>query len=96
MSWDGYRTKRWKQLRAAILRRDGYKCRDAARYGKAVPATTVHHVWPVEEYPQWAWAPWNPISLSGMAHREMHDVATGALTPKGEGWRRRIPPPSTP
>ena len=94
MRWAGYKTRRWERLRETILRRDGYKCREAARYGLAVRADTVHHVWPVEDFPQFAWEPWNLIALSHKAHNEMHDRVTGALTEKGEAWRRRtIPPP---
>lgn len=97
MSWSGYRTKRWQHLRETILRRDGYRCREAARYGRSVEATTVHHVWPVEDFPEWAWASWNLIALSTKAHNEMHDRVTDQLTAKGEAWQRRIPPPpSTP
>lgn len=96
MRWTGYKTKRWERLRETILRRDGYRCREAARYGLAVQADTVHHVWPVEDFPQFAWEPWNLIALSHKAHNEMHDRVTGALTEKGEAWRRRtIPPPMT-
>lgn len=74
-----------------------YRCREWARYGKAVEATTVHHVWPAEEYPEYAWAPWNLVSLSGDRHDAMHDRRTGRLTELGEAWRRRIaPPPSEP
>ncbi len=97
MAWDGYKSKRWRRLRRCILRRDGYRCREWARYGKAVEATTVHHVWPAEEYPEYAWAPWNLVSLSGDRHDAMHDRRTGRLTELGEAWRRRIaPPPSEP
>lgn len=96
MRWPGYKTKRWEKLRESVLRRDGYMCRDAARYGKTEQATTVHHVWPVEDFPQWAWEGWNLISLSGQAHDAMHDRKTGRLTERGESWRRRVPPPSTP
>lgn len=71
MAWDGYKSKRWRRLRRCILRRDGYRCREWARYGKAVEATTVHHVWPAEEYPEYAWAPWNLVSLSGDRHDAM-------------------------
>ena len=35
MAWDGYKSKRWRRLRRCILRRDGYRCREWARYGKA-------------------------------------------------------------
>lgn len=94
MSWAGYKTGRWERLRARVLRRDGYRCREAARYGKVVEATTVHHVWPVEDYPEWAWEAWNLISLSTQAHNAMHDRITGELTERGEAWRRRTIPPS--
>lgn len=93
MSWDGYRTERWRRLRKAILRRDRCKCREAARYGKRIDAVTVHHVWPAEDYPEYAWQPWNLISLSQEAHNAMHDRVTHKLTPLGESWRRRTPPP---
>lgn len=97
MSWDGYHTRRWERLRQKILRRDGYRCREAARYGRAVEATTVHHVWPAEDFPEFAWASWNLIALSGAAHHAMHDRVTDKLTEKGKAWQRRIPPPpSTP
>ena len=91
-----YKSKRWERLRAAVLKRDNYMCQESLRYGKRVQANTVHHVFPARLYPQFQWEPWNLISLSGKAHREMHDVETGALTVKGDGWRRRCPPPSTP
>lgn len=93
MSWQGYKTKRWQRKREAILVRDGYRCRENARYGKAVEATTVHHVWPVEDFPEFAWASWNLISLSAEKHNAMHDRVSGQLTELGESWRRRMPPP---
>lgn len=96
MRWPGYATRRWARKREAILRRDGYRCRESARYGRLVQADTVHHIWPVGDYPEYAWADWNLLSLSHAAHNAMHDRVTGALTDRGEAWRRRIPPPSTP
>lgn len=91
--WPGYKTSRWMHLRERILRRDKHKCREAARYGVTVAATTVHHVWPASEYPEYAWQPWNLISLSTSAHEAMHDRLSGKLTPLGEAWRRRVSPP---
>lgn len=90
--WEYYHSRRWRKLRASVLRRDGYKCRESMRYGKQVEAVTVHHVWPAEDYPEYAWAPWNLISLSSSAHRAMHN-ADGSLTPQGDAWRRRVSPP---
>lgn len=92
--WDGYTTRRWRRLRESILRRDGGRCREAARYGMTVVATTVHHIWPAEDFPEYAWKPWNLISLSSKNHDAMHDRLTRKLTERGESWRRRTPPPS--
>lgn len=92
--WDGYTSRRWRKLRKSILRRDRGRCRESARYGITAEATTVHHVWPAEDYPEYAWQPWNLISLSREKHDAMHDRVTRKLTPLGEAWRRRTPPPS--
>ena len=80
-----YKSKRWRALRESVLRRDGYLCQDAKRYGKLLAAQTVHHIFPRGKYPEYAWEPWNLISLSNQAHEAMHDRTTGRLTDKG--WR---------
>lgn len=85
--------KRWRRLRERALRRDGYQCREAKRYGVAEPAEVVHHIWPAEEYPEYAYCLWNLISLSAANHNRMHDRTTGKLTTLGESWRRRTRPP---
>lgn len=84
-----YKSGRWARLRAAVLRRDGYLCQVSKRYGKRTEATTVHHVFPREEFPEYQWEPWNLVSLAGDVHDEMHDRATGALTDKGAELLRR-------
>lgn len=86
--------KRWQAVRALALRRDKYRCRDSVRYGMIVDATTVHHVWPAEDYPEFAYSLWNLISLSSGAHDAMHDRKTRKLTAKGIAWKNRTPPPS--
>lgn len=93
-----YTDKRWQLLRERVLLRDKFRCRDSARYSPVpVTATTVHHVWPAEEFPGWAWCSWNLISLSQEAHNAMHDRKTGKLTERGLAWQRRIsPPPDAP
>ena len=78
-----YDTKKWKSLSSRIMRRDGYRCQISKRYGKAVPAEVVHHIYPVDEYPEYAYRPWNLISLSRQAHNRLHDRATGGLTEEG-------------
>lgn len=95
MSWDCYHAGRWRRLRDKILRRDKYRCQYSLRYGKSVDAVIVHHIWPVEDYPEYAWCPWNLISLSASAHRAMHND-DGSLSPLGDSLRRRVPPPGIP
>ena len=89
-----YKSRRWLSLRSSILRRDKGRCRDAARYGRLVEATTVHHVYPVEDFPGWQWCPWNLISVSAEAHDSFHDRRAGKLTDAGLAWQRRVVPPS--
>ena len=88
-----YKSARWKSLRRRVLQRDKYLCRESRRYGRYVEATTVHHIWPADRYPEYAWCEWNLISLSGKEHNAMHDRNTGDLTELGEYWRRRTTPP---
>ena len=84
-----YKTKRWERLRRAVLARDGYRCRVSARYGKNIPADTVHHIFPREDYPQYQWEEWNLIAVSGSVHNELHDRSTGKLTEKGLDLMKR-------
>ncbi|NCB51356.1 MAG: HNH endonuclease [Clostridia bacterium] len=91
--WDGYHAPRWRNhVRPLILRRDKYRCQEARRYGKIVEATVVHHIWPAEDYPEYAWCDWNLVALSLSNHRAMHNE-DGSLSPLGEAWRRRTTPP---
>lgn len=86
--------KRWQALRKRVLIRDKFFCREAKRYGKRVEATHVHHVWPAEDFPEYAYCEWNCLSLSGEAHDKMHDRKTRKLTALGEYWRRKTSPPT--
>ena len=88
-----HRNKRWQSLRAAALRRDGGLCQEAKRYGKVVTAEVVHHCWPAEDYPEYAYCLWNLVCLSGSAHDAMHERVTRRLTPLGEYWKRKRSPP---
>ena len=89
-----YNSPRWRRLRARILREAGHRCQWAKRYGRREQATHVHHIWPAEDYPEYAWCSWNLIALSQASHNAMHDRMTGQLTEIGEQLRRRTIPPS--
>ena len=84
-----YKDKKWQRKRLYILRRDGYKCQDAKRYGQYAEATTVHHCFPVEEYPELAYTDWNLISLSSANHNKCHDRNTNKITEYGMYWQRK-------
>lgn len=88
-----YTCSRWRHKRKHILNRDEGMCRNCIRYGKVRDATTVHHVWPTEEYPEYQWADWNLVSLCSKCHNEMHIRGSKRLSPLGERWRRKTPPP---
>lgn len=85
-----YLTKKWKLKRSNVLKRDEYKCRECGRYGKTTPATTVHHCWTLEEYPEYKLDSNNLISLCNKCHESMHNRFTGELTDKGLKWMQRV------
>lgn len=91
-----YNSQRWKRLSRAVMRRDSYMCQLSKRYGKRVPAEVVHHIYPVDEFPEYAYEPWNLISLSRKAHNTLHNRNTDALTAEGVALmtriKRNIPP----
>lgn len=66
-----------------MLRRDGYMCQLSKRYGKMKEATTVHHIFPRDEFPQYEMEAWNLISLTTEMHNKLHDRTTNQLTAEG-------------
>lgn len=80
----------WKNKRAKILRRDEYTCQECKRYGKSKEATTVHHIYPVEDWPELGLVNDNLISFCGKCHDAMHDRINNKLTELGMYWVRRI------
>ena len=78
-----YDDPKWKRIRQSVLRRDGYMDREAKRFGKVKQAEVVHHIFPKDEFPEYAFSVWNLISLSRQTHNEMHDRETDELTEKG-------------
>ena len=84
-----YQSKGWTRKRARILRRDHYQCQEAKRYGEYREAVTVHHIFPLSEYPELALESWNLISLSNEYHNRMHDRNTGKITSEGLYWQRK-------
>lgn len=89
--WIGmdYKSKRWRRMRQSVLRRDGYLCQVSLRYGKHVEADTVHHIFPVDRFPEFQWETWNLISLAGYVHNRMHVRDSQELTEEGRRLMER-------
>lgn len=85
-----YKSTKWKRKRSKILRRDEYMCQESKRYGKTEPATTVHHIYPLEQYPELALVDWNLVSLSDKWHNAMHDRVSNEVTELGKQWQERV------
>ena len=47
-------TAAWKQLRCERLAKDNYLCQRCLKRKRIVPATMVHHIKPVKDYPELA------------------------------------------
>lgn len=84
---------RWRKLRKHILKRDKRTCQYFKRFGERIDATRVHHIYPVKDYPEYAWCEWNLISLSAKAHELMHIRKTGELSEIGKALQNRTTPP---
>lgn len=87
-----YKSPKWKKKREHILRLDGYKDVVSGWYGRTEPAQMVHHIYPAEQYPEYAWADWNLISVSYSTHKKLENHMTGGLTEMGKQLMRSTVP----
>lgn len=87
---DFYDSKKWIEKKSRILRRDGYMCQVSKRYGKMIPAELVHHIFPLDEFPEYALCDWNLISVSWKVHNALHDRQTNGLSEEGRQLLERI------
>ena len=85
-----YKSKRWVKKRGNILRRDRYMCRECKRYGKRTQATTVHHIFPLESYPEYKLTNDNLYSCCDKCHNTFHNRLTNELTAKGLSLIKRF------
>lgn len=87
-----YYGSKWQRKRKRILRMDGYIDQIAKRYGRTEEANVVHHIYPADTYPEYAWQDWNLISVSLATHNKLEDRKTGELTKLGLDLQRRTTP----
>lgn len=89
MKEDFYNSRAWQHKRKWILKRDGYRDQIAKRYGKAIDATIVHHIFPADEYPEYRLCDWNLISVSLATHNALHNRDDHTLTAEGVALMNR-------
>lgn len=83
---------RWRKRSKAIQSRDGFLDMVALRfYGIRQEADMVHHIYPVDDYPEYAYAEWNLISTSRKMHNKLH-YDDGSLTPLGMSLMESVTP----
>lgn len=82
-----YHSARWEHTKRIVMRRDGYKDKVAARYGKMIPAELVHHIIPLDEAPDLALDLHNLIAVSQATHNRLHNP-DGSLSLLGKNLRR--------
>ena len=88
-----YGKSRWKKKRLRILKLDGYRDQYAAMFGKDIEADMVHHIYPADEYPEWAYCTWNLISINkAITHNKLENRKTGKLTKEGLRLQKMIKP----
>ena len=80
---ESYKETEWKRLRQSALRRDGYMDQYQKRYGKAIAAEIVHHIFPVEDWPEYQYCLWNLISVSKRTHNQFHNRNNDKLSKIG-------------
>lgn len=85
-----YKSKKWENIRARALKRDGYMCQQSKRYGLARSAEIVHHILPREVFPEYQFSLWNLISLTNKEHDKLHDRASDKLTAEGMRLVRKL------
>ena len=87
-----HNTKRWKRKSLAIRRKDKYMDMVALRFfNQRREGTMVHHIYPVDEYPEYAFCDWNLITVSADTHNKLENRTTGELTALGQMLQRHTP-----
>jgi len=85
----GRSTKRWRDLRAVVLRRDGYACRQCGARGCRLE---VDHVEPARSAPERYFDAGNLQTLCRACHSRKTRVEVGhpELSPSRRAWRDAV------
>lgn len=78
-----YKSTAWRKCREITLARDNYLCQECLKHGKITTANVVHHIKPLEDYPEFALDARFHISLCHACHNKEHPE-------KGSGKQKQI------
>lgn len=84
-----YKTPKWRKARKKSFRDNDYLCQESLRFGRRVEAEMGHHVFPLSEYPELAYEPWNILPVTFKRHNTFHNRKDDSLTEKGKYWQER-------
>lgn len=65
-----YKKAVWRKLRLQALERDHYLCQECLRRRRFTKATEVHHIKPLEDYPELGLSLSNLVSLCWPCHEQ--------------------------
>jgi hypothetical protein len=72
------------------MKRDNYQCRECKRFGRTTQAEMVHHVFPLENYPNHKLTDNNLIACCNNCHNTFHDRNGDNITDQGKHWQRKL------
>lgn len=79
-----YRSRAWRSVRLVALQRDHYLCQNCLRKKRFTRATEVHHIRPLEDFPELGLEVSNLLSLCWRCHEETKDHGgCAAVMPAG-------------
>lgn len=79
-----YKKAVWRKLRVQALERDHYLCQECLRRRRVTPATEVHHIKPLEKFPELGLTLSNLESLCWPCHEATKHLGKHeALAPEG-------------
>ncbi|GEM04518.1 hypothetical protein HMI01_15060 [Halolactibacillus miurensis] len=84
-----YKTKRWRRKRENILKQHDYLCAESRQYGNNRQAEMIHHIYPLEYYPELAYEDWNLLPLTNSVHNTFHDRNTNEVIDRGIYWQSK-------
>lgn len=80
-----YQSHTWRKKRAEILARDNYECQVAKSIGEVIQEKLIiHHIKPLEFFPELALDDGNLIVVSHYYHNIIHELIT--LVESDEWW----------